>query len=154
MEIRHLPADPNVVGLVAGWLFREWGHLSPGASYQRSVERLIQRTGSAEVPVTLVAFEGDQAIGTASLVADDMETRPQFTPWLASVYVLPESRTQGVGSELCKAIITELNRLNIKRAYLFTPNKEEFYQRLGWRTIEREIYRGEQVTVMTYELAG
>lgn len=152
MEIRPLPADPKIIEQVAGWLFREWGHLSPGASLERGIERLSKRVGSVGIPVTLVAFEGEQPIGTASLVADDMKTRPQLTPWLASVYVHPEMRSRGVGSALCKAIIVELNRLGLERAYLFTPTKETFYQRLGWQTLEKDTYRDEQVTVMRYDV--
>ena len=153
MEIRPIPADPNVVETVAGWLFREWGHLSPGSSHQRAIDRLSERIGSTGVPLALVAFESGQPIGTASLVASDMDTHPQFTPWLASVYVPPEFRLHGIGSALCRSIVSELNRLKITRAYLMTPNKEAYYQGLGWRTIEREIYRRELVAVMEFVLA-
>jgi hypothetical protein len=39
-------------------------------------------------------------------------------------------------------------RLGVKTAYLFTPDQENLYARLGWKTILREEYRGEQVAIM------
>lgn len=153
MEIKPLAADPTLITTVAGWLFNEWGHHNPGSSHQRAIQRLSERVGSTTIPITLVAFEADQSVGTASLVASDMESRPQLTPWLASVYVMPEFRSRGIGSALCQAIASELKRLKFQEAYLFTPNKESLYRSLGWKTIENTSYRDESVVVMKYNLS-
>jgi N-acetylglutamate synthase-like GNAT family acetyltransferase len=149
MIIKYLPPDQDVIKTIAEWVFKEWGHLNSGSSLERSTEKLHQRTESTEIPITLVAFDQDIPIGTASLVVNDMETHPQYTPWLANVYVVPEFRKNGVGSALCKAIAAEMKRLRIEKAFLFTPNNEAMYRRLGWQTIERVSYHGEEVVVMS-----
>jgi hypothetical protein len=37
--------------------------------------------------------------------------------------------------------------------YLYTPDKEGFYSRLGWQVVERTSYRGYQQVVMSLPLA-
>ncbi len=97
----------------------------------------------------MVAFQEDQPAGTASIYVHDLETRPDLSPWLAAVYVDPLFRRQGIGSALVQAIEREACRLQIARLYLFTPDQEPFYTRLGWSLLERQEYWNESVVVMT-----
>jgi N-acetylglutamate synthase-like GNAT family acetyltransferase len=110
------------------------------------------RTARHAIPKTFVALENDQIVGTASLVEDDMPTRPELTPWLAAVYVLPEFRHRGIGLALVKAAMREAEALGVERLYLFTPDRVRFYNRLGWKVIEHTEYRGQNVTIMSYEV--
>lgn len=52
--------------------------------------RLRERMNDDKLPLTLVAFEFDNFIGTALLFVSDMEDRPELTPWLAAVFVKEE----------------------------------------------------------------
>lgn len=152
MEIRYLDDDPGVVSTIAGWIFSEWGHLVPGRSLQTAHQKVRQAAGRTEVPLTLVGFENGQPVGTASIDSEDMDTHPELTPWMASVYVAPAMRGRGIGTALCRRVKEELLRLGIGRAYLFTPDQEKLYQRLGWKTILTESYRGESVVIMQLDL--
>jgi N-acetylglutamate synthase-like GNAT family acetyltransferase len=102
------------------------------------------------IPLTLIAHNNGTPIGTASLVAHDMKTRLDRTPWLASVYVLPSYRRRGFGAALCRRAVREARRLGYERIYLFTPDKAEFYRARGWKEIERAKYRNQKVTIMTF----
>lgn len=55
-----------------------------------------------QIPLTLVASLNRCPVGTATLLAHDVETEewPDLTPWLAAVYVMPEYRRRGVGAAL------------------------------------------------------
>jgi hypothetical protein len=42
----------------------------------------------------------------------------------------------------------------LETLYLFTPDRESFYQNLGWQVLSKEEYRGAWVTVMCCCLHG
>jgi N-acetylglutamate synthase-like GNAT family acetyltransferase len=100
-----------------------------------------------------VAHEDDVPIGTAALVEFDMETRRDLTPWLADVVVSPERRGSGIGTRVVEFIVERARELGVRRLYLFTPDRESFYARMGWSVLERTEYRGEPVVVMQIDLA-
>jgi len=152
-EQRYLPADPAIVETIAGWHQETWGHLT-GRSHVERIREFDAQLESDRIPLTVVAFEGGRPVGSASLLVEDMDTHLDWTPWLASVFVLPDFRRRGIGERLCRRIVAEARRLGVARLYLFTPDKGPYYARMGWERIGEEGYRGEQVTTMRLELAG
>ena len=146
--IVYLADFPQHLSTVAGWIFAEWGHLIPSLTLNAVEEKLHTHLNHTIIPLTLVALLGDQPVGTASLMFTDMSSRPDLSPWLASVYVAPEHRKQGIGSQLTKAIEEISQGLHVKKLFLFTPDQEHFYARLGWSVLDRTEYRGQQVVVM------
>jgi N-acetylglutamate synthase-like GNAT family acetyltransferase len=93
-------------------------------------------------------MSGKTLLGSASLVPQDLQVRQELSPWMATVFVAPEYRKNGVGSTLVNRVVQEAGRLNTETVYLFTPDKEKFYAALGWLVIERILYRGEQQSIM------
>jgi len=108
--------------------------------------------GRKDIPLTLVGYINGRPVGTASIDTADMSTHPELTPWMASIYVDPAFRRRGLGAALCQRISEELTRLGVKSAYLFTPDQEKLYARLGWKPMLREDYRGERVVIMRLDL--
>ncbi|TMH03291.1 MAG: GNAT family N-acetyltransferase [Betaproteobacteria bacterium] len=100
IEIRLLAERPEFVSTVAGWLFEQFGYLNPGASRERAEVRIRKRLNAAGCPVTFIALEDGKAIGTASLVKNDLEACPHLSPWLAGVFVLSQHRHRGYGAQL------------------------------------------------------
>src|SRR5437667_8270440 len=152
MEIVYLADHLEFLPTVAYWHHQEWGYLRAGDTLEARATRLRKECGHAEIPTTVVAIENGTVLGSAMLIADDMDTRRELSPWLASVFVAPERRREGIGGALVQRIIEEAKQLGIGRVYLYTPNAEEFYARQGWRFVERTPYKGKDVTVMLYEL--
>ena len=85
----------------------------------------------------------------ARLVYEDMSSRPDLSPWLASVYVIPEYRNRGIGSQLVRTIEEISQKLCVSRLYLFTPDRIKFYVRLGWVVTEKTNYRNQRVVIMS-----
>ncbi|MGY8814065.1 MAG: GNAT family N-acetyltransferase, partial [Gammaproteobacteria bacterium] len=77
-----------------------------------------------------------------------MQSRLELSPWLAGVFVAPQCRNLGIGSQLVRHVMQEACDAEIKKLYLFTPDQEQFYEKLGWTTFSREEYQGTPVTVM------
>lgn len=144
---------PAFVPTLATWVQQTWGRLTPNITYEMRIIEFTKRTTLQPLPQTFVAVEKETPVGMASLVAHDMLTRMDLSPWLAAVYVVPKSRNMGVGSSLVRAVMQEANVLGLNRLYLFTPDQMRFYRRLGWQALEPASYRGEQVTIMYYEVS-
>jgi GNAT superfamily N-acetyltransferase len=149
INISLLADHPELAGTVSGWIFGEWGRLTPGSTLEKVETRFQTHLNRDRLPLTLVAMIGPIPAGTSSLVAHDISTRDDLSPWLAGVYVSPEFRNQGIGTALVREAERHATRLRLSRLYLFTPDKEGFYARLGWKRIEEMIYRGQKVVIMT-----
>jgi N-acetylglutamate synthase-like GNAT family acetyltransferase len=157
MQIAYLADHPAFIPTLAQWHHAQWSYLSPGATLERRTAHLQGQLGKKQIPTTFVAYKTTKAgteivVGSASLIAQDMDTRPELSPWLASVYVAAEHRRQGIGSALVRRVVEEAAALKVKRLYLFTPDRESFYARLGWSAIERCTYRGYPQVVMALDL--
>ena len=152
MHIDFLADHPEFIDPIVRWHHEEWGFLRPGDTVEARTARLIAECGRGEIPTTFVAFTGSTVIGSATLLAHDMDTRMDLTPWLGGVYVASDYRRRGIGSELVGRVVEVAARLGVPRLYLYTPSAEQMYSRLGWLPIERTHYHGADVVVMSYDV--
>ena len=102
--------------------------------------RLRENMTPSPLPLALVAHQGGQFFGTASVIASDLAERPQFTPWIAAVWVEPEARHRGLGAALVDRATQACFDLGVARAYLCArAERHSFYERLGWARIESDV---------------
>jgi GNAT superfamily N-acetyltransferase len=153
MRVESIADHLDLVDTIARWHWDEWGHHDPGGTVESWAEGLRQRTNRDRVPTTYVALEGEELLGSATLVDNDMSTRPDLSPWVAGVYVKPERRGQGVGSALMRHVVYEAAEMGIEKLYLYTGGARVFYENLGWRYLESEYYEGRTVSIMEFDTA-
>lgn len=153
IQIRHLADHKETLPEIVRWVHTEWGHLMPSISYEKLVSIFKERVRPHTIPETFVAIMDNKIVGTASIVGHDLSTRMDLSPWMAAVYVLPEYRKLGIGSTIVHAIIVEATAMELEHIYLITPDQESFYEKLGWRALEKTHYRGESVTIMVYRVS-
>lgn len=154
MQIGYLADHQEFIPTLAHWHHHEWAYLRPGDSVEARMDRLRGCCGRREIPTVIIAFTGGSLLGSAMLIAHDMDTRMEFSPWLAGVFVAPERRRRGLGAALVQRVIDEATALGVRRLYLYTPSTEQFYSRLGWLLVEHTRYRGTDVVVMSYDCAA
>lgn len=153
MKLVYLPKDEAILKTLASWTYNEWLQSNPNASIERMTSLLSDRAESTQIPLSIVALnEQGQPAGIASLMAADMKSHPELSPWLSGVYVHPQERGKGIGSALCERVIAEARRLEIFKIYLVTQDQQRLYSRLGWKAVFDEFYNGSQVTVMEFDL--
>ena len=154
VKIEYLKDHSDWIPTIASWFHREWGAYHPRLDVDAIAARLWTRLNIDKLPLALVAVEQGEVIGTVSLKAYDMDTRMQYSPWLASLYVTKRSRIEGVGHSLIQAGIAEAGRLGIKQLYLYTRDKRhvDFYLAHGWTLVEDTSYRGGPVTILVKNL--
>ena len=153
MTLEYLADRREFVRVVAKWQHGEWGHLRSGDTIEDRVARIERNCRHREIPTSFVATDDDAVVGCASLVENDMETRPELSPWLAGVFVPPAYRNRGIGTALIIRVVEEAQALHVPRIYLYTPGPGTLYRRLGWSVVERTFYRplwkDQEVTIMT-----
>lgn len=149
MQIEYLADHPLLIPELVRLHFEQWGHLRPDETLEHRTRRLEACCGRSGVPMVFVAIEGGALCGSAMLVAHDMDTRPDLTPWLAGVYVVDAYRGHGYGSALTQRVESEASALGVERLYLYTPDAEGFYSRVGWALDHRCEYLGQEVAVMS-----
>ena len=141
----HMEALPTL----ARWQHAEWGNLRVGDTLEARTARLEAQAGRDGIPLTVVALENTTILGSASLIAHDMHTRPELSPWLAGVFVDPQYRRRGIAGELVRRIVAEAAKLGVPLLYLYTVHSEKLYASLGWKLMERTTYREHDVAIMT-----
>ena len=148
MQLESIADHLDLVDLIARWHFAEWGHLDPSSTLEAWTEGLRQRTRRDEIPTTYVALEADELLGSVTLVEHDMLTRPELSPWVAGVYVVPAHRHRGIGSALVRYAVHQAAQMGVKRLYLYTHPAREFYTKLGWHLLAEDEYEGRPVAIM------
>jgi GNAT superfamily N-acetyltransferase len=152
METGYLADHEEFLPILVHWHHQEWAYLRPGDTLNARTERLRAACGHAQIPTVFVAFSGAELLGSAMLIANDMDTRIDLSPWLAGVFVRPDQRKTGIGAILVQRVVKEARSLGIHRLYLYTPSTGQFYARLGWSVYDHTHYHGIDVVVMTKEV--
>jgi N-acetylglutamate synthase-like GNAT family acetyltransferase len=151
IKISNLKDEPENLVTLASWHQDEWSHLNPGEDLTARIARMQDHLNDELIPSTFIA-KSDVLLGSAAIVYKDMETEPQLTPWLASVFVRTEYRKQGIGHQLVRHVMTQAQTAGIDRLYLYTPDQAGFYSKLGWSILEKRQHLDLDVTIMQVKL--
>lgn len=155
MKVIDLKSAPQHIPQLAEWHHQEWAHLSSAdATVTTLVEQMSEYLTDTAIPKMFICEDANQVMGSSSLTAADMDSRTDLSPWLANVYVNAVHRNKGLGKLLVNAVVEHARAIGLQKIYLFTADKADFYQALGWSTISREYYMGEMVTIMEYEFSN
>jgi GNAT superfamily N-acetyltransferase len=111
-----------------------------GVSLEQVTAGLREMISGENFPFVMVAYDGERYVGSALGIASDMDERPQYTPWVAAVWVEPQYRKQNVGRSLVSAAAETCLSRGFQRVFLCArPERHDFYARQGWLPIERAV---------------
>jgi N-acetylglutamate synthase-like GNAT family acetyltransferase len=152
MQIIDLNACPLHIHALAAWHHSEWSHFNPSQTLEQRIDKMHMYLTPALIPSTWVAIDDDGSLlGSAALIEQDLNSRPDLGPWLASVYVDAAQRGYGIGRQLVQHVMDQVRNAGIDRFYLFTPDRARFYAHMGWSVVEKRDHHGLQITVMHIE---
>lgn len=155
--IRHLAGRPEIIPVIASWIYTEWSFLYAGKT-RKYVEHVLQeRRHKRKLPITLIALQSGKPVGTVSLKEFDIETRTDLKTWITSLYVVKRLRGRGIGSRLMKAAEEKACKLGLGKLFLFTADRElarHFYGKLGWKTKEKTNYHSYRIIIMEKQTTG
>ncbi|WP_300001267.1 GNAT family N-acetyltransferase [uncultured Cedecea sp.] len=153
MQIRPLMDNPDYLAQTSDLLFREWSSLALWADEEKIQARLIARNASDSSQITLVAIDTEnRVIATASLVHYELNDNPQRMHWLGEIITKPSHRGQGTGTLLINALIKHASEQKMTELWLYTPDMQPLYRKLGWEEKETRIVDGESVSLMVLNL--
>lgn len=141
----------DLVPEVARWLWDQWWRRD-GHSFEQTLDAVRESVSARPMPRTFILLADGQPLGTASLAARDLDERPDLSPWLAGVFVLPAARRQGHAVRLVAAVEAECRAVSIPTLWLYTRTAERLYARNGWRTVESFQRNGNAHVLMRRDL--
>lgn len=92
-----------------------------------------------ETVETIVAVEDNKYLGSVAIFENDLTSRKDLIPWLASLIVTPESRDKKVGAKLMDQVKIEVKKQGYDKLYLRTGNAHEYYLKRGWNLVEMTL---------------
>ena len=141
---RISPEDNDLINVLACYHAEAFGDShgrTPTDRAKEMHEHALKGPGSSAVPMTLVALIENELAGSCRICEDDFDgVRPNLTPWLATLFVLPSHRGKGVGSALANKAAYEVKSSGCGDVlYLWACEREVamgMYRKLGWEVIE------------------
>jgi len=155
--IKPLSECSDFAPILAFWSYRQWYKNRP-VPFEAVVKSYIERAKNSTLPVSFVAIEDSLPAGMISLKKDDMWSREDINPWLASLYVLPDFRGKGMGKMLIDTVIEQSKNLGLQKIFLFLGQSEQktlekYYLKLNWQFYENGVDNdGKQTKIYFYDL--
>ncbi len=132
IKIDYLGNRPELIDEVAKYWQAEWARDKSEIGFVKQRNRILKKLNIDKLPFILVAHEDGKFVGTAALFTNDLESRPDLSPWLGGVFVLPKYRGRGMASLLINIVITQAKNIGYKNIYLHTEHTAGLYEKLGW----------------------
>lgn len=154
MYIDHLCDHPEYINKVATWIYDEFFVKTGGSLTFEEVVGYLSEANKNNYPFVFVAVLDNKCIGTVSIFENDLKTQNELTPWLASLYVDPKYRGQGVGEKLVEKVKKEVKELGFNTVYLRTEHTADYYKKLGWDFLYKtKDIKDQETEVFKYDLA-
>ena len=108
--LQHLEA-------VGNWIFHQWWSRRCDSA-EVVLAWLRTHTPKDKVPYTVVALVEGIPVGSCSVIQNDCVHRPQYSPWVAAVFVKPEMRHRGIASAMLQEAAAIAGRADVKGLYI------------------------------------
>jgi GNAT superfamily N-acetyltransferase len=137
--ISDLRDRPEFAESIADRVWQAWWR-EQGVALSEIEAMVRECMDGQDIPLSLVAHEGPDFHGCAHLIASDLDERPQYTPWVAAVWVEKKARKGGLGTKLVLAAVEQGFSRGFDTVYLCAePHLAPFYQKMGWHSIEEGV---------------
>jgi predicted N-acetyltransferase YhbS len=146
IEIINLADAPEWRQIVGRWIHTAFWQDS-GFPPEHVSDLLSAHLQKQPIPLTLIAVENGDPVGSVSLIRQDMAERPELTPWLAALYVRPAYRRRGIGGRLVTALTGKAREAGFSHLYLSADDQIPFYRRHGFSILETGVGR-RNLTIM------
>lgn len=151
MTILPLYAVAHHAEQVTDWLWQAFGDGLPREFFASIIAHSQQPDA---LPITFVAVEGEQLLGTVGLWRCDLITRQDLYPWLAALYVDESARGKGLAGKLQEYVMDYAARAGYSELHLWSACRD-FYERYGWHDIGDALeYPNKTVHLYRYSLTG
>jgi uncharacterized protein (DUF952 family)/N-acetylglutamate synthase-like GNAT family acetyltransferase len=134
--VHNIAQTPQHWDEAAQWGFEAWAHEFPNDTVQTYLDLYSHSDGtSGRLAETFIAIDSnDMLLGCVTLIDDDeLPGATEPGPWVAALFVHPKAREQGVANALLSHLISRANQLGFRQLFLYTEDKQSWYEQKGWR---------------------
>jgi GNAT superfamily N-acetyltransferase len=136
IRILSLDERSEYAAICAHWSYGQWA-AKKGISFDVNLLAYKDRAASKALTRVFVICVDSFPVGMVSVKENDMRSRPDLTPWLSALYVMPEYRESGLAERLIKHVEEYARSLGFAAIYLFTDISDElrlalYYEKRGW----------------------
>jgi GNAT superfamily N-acetyltransferase len=140
LRIEYLADAPDVLPQLKAWFLREWAPYYGPDGPGDAADDLRSSCNRRALPITLIAFRGDELCATGALKAESVETHKHLGPWVAALLVAPKYRRQGIRGQLVDALEELARELGFEQMYYGADVTDRYLDRNGWQPLERVSY--------------
>ncbi len=135
LQVDLLAHHQDLIPIIAQWYLSAFGRNE--TTLEKCVDTLRNRLNTDSLDCCFLAFIEGKVVGTVSLTANDIPTKPTLTPCVTQLFVSEKYRHKNIGQSLVEFAEHKLRDMGFQKAYLYTTNKtiHEWYQQLGWKII-------------------
>jgi GNAT superfamily N-acetyltransferase len=157
LDIYPLHEKKSVYPILAYWSYLHW-FINRDISFRLVMQEYKKRAEDGELPCSFVAFWDGFPVGMVSIRKTDLLSRDDLTPWLSALYVLPDFRKKGIGSELIAAVLNSSRQKGFGKIFLFLDNRdiaklEKYYSSRRWIYLDDGVDAyGNNTKIFFYEL--
>lgn len=150
MQFEFLNDRRDAIPIIGRWYHDEWGRRLRNESLESATARLDEYLNRDRIPFILIISEGKEILATAQLKFREMEKMyPEKEHWLGGVFVSPQHRGHGLGSQIANEIAERAPLYGVETLFLQTERLDGgLYRRIGWTPIEQVNNEGLEVLVM------
>ena len=139
ITLSNLQDRPEFFDTIADRIWRAWWQ-PHGVPLAYIAGRLEETITAASMPRAFVAHQGGVFAGTASVIASDLDERPQYSPWVAAVWIEPQFRSKRIGRRLIVHAADHAFNVGVPRVFLTArPARRSLYESLGWDMVEEGV---------------
>ena len=132
VNIELLTDHTDAIATLADWYLSEWKPYYGAGGPGNARKDLVSRCNRGEIPIGLVAMEGEQVCGTIAL---DLDVTTNLDPSIVGLLVGHEYRRRGIATALLKSAEKLARDLDYDRLYVSTSILGGLLERMGWRTM-------------------
>jgi len=147
-QVQQLSECPQYLETVGNWIFSQWWSRRHDSA-EVVFAWLRGHTQKDRVPYTVVALVGGVAVGSCCVIQNDCVHRPQYSPWVAAVFVKPEMRRRGIASAMLQEAAAIARKADVKGLYIDCLRATApVYEKNGWKIYEREVGDKDSVVLL------
>lgn len=151
IEIVNLIEKQEYLEEVSEWIWKEWSY-GHGATLEDIIYRSKHSLNQDKIPSMYIAIYKEKVVGVVSLWRNNLTSRQDLYPWMATLYVKEGYREKGIGRKLQKHCVDIVRNLGYENLYLITHH-ENYYEKYGWSFLEvAPLNNGERVRIYKYQL--
>ena len=150
VQIDYLADHTEVITTLAEWFRSEWPEYYATRTLADIVYDFYAEVNRDYIPIRLVAFLGDELVGTIVLRENILETHPEYHPGLGGLLVAKLHRRAGIGIELVQAGMSLAEKIGHPVIFTITNVAGGILERLHWEKLGSFPNHGEQVDLFRY----